>query len=204
MKYSVGLLILLVTLAACSTPPADVPRAQTGGVAGEAQGMPENTAVEAQQPTEEAVGGEIKGTVPIDPAESSFEFEGYGVGKSHVGTFETMSGTVTYENGVIIAAEGIIDASSVKTDSGGLDNHLQNEDFFHVEEYPEIRFSSNEMTDEAMVGTLTFHGVTREITIPLTERGERLSAEFMLSMKDYGIEYTGVNDEVRIAFTVTG
>lgn len=188
----------MLALAACATPPEGHARADTGAVIDTPA-----AAVQADAPTPTNP-LETGGTVPIDKEQSNFEFEGFGVGKSHVGTFEEMDGTVTYADGRIVAAQGVIQAASVKSDSGGLDKHLRNEDFFHVEQYPEIRFSSNEITDEAMIGELTFLGVTREITIPLMESGERLIADFLLDTEQFGMSYTGVNKDVRIAFVVMG
>jgi polyisoprenoid-binding protein YceI len=56
-------------------------------------------------------------------------FTGFGPGKSHSGTFTEMSGEIMMQDGRVVAAEGIIDPASVKSDSAGLDRHLMNEDF---------------------------------------------------------------------------
>ncbi len=183
MKYL--LIAFLILVVACTAPPEDVPR--------------------ATEPTgDEPVAGELADNEPvaISAERSMFEFEGYGPGKSHVGTFEEMSGTVTLRDGYVIAAQGVIQAASVKTDSAGLDNHLKNEDFFDVERFPTIEFSSRVVTDTMMVGTLSFHGAAKEMVIPVTQGENSLSADFVISMADFGIVYAGVNDEVRIAFDI--
>lgn len=72
-----------------------------------------------------------------------------------------------------------IDAASVSTGFGPLDDHLKNEDFLEVTTYPEITFESTSVErtgdDTADVtGNLTIHGVTKPVTLKttLTHRGE--------------------------------
>ncbi|MFN2622799.1 MAG: YceI family protein [Chthoniobacterales bacterium] len=62
-----------------------------------------------------------------------------------------------------------IDASSIDTGIAKRDEHLRTQ-LFNVERYPEITFKSRRVTrtgaDSAdVVGDLTMHGVTREITL---------------------------------------
>ena len=101
--------------------------------------------------------------VPIDAELSMFSFEGYAPGKSHIGSFEDMEGVLIYENGIIIGARGIIQASSVNTGIDGLDAHLQRDDFFDVAVYPEITFNSVKIENNVMSGKLTFRGVSEII-----------------------------------------
>ncbi|MDD9953018.1 MAG: YceI family protein [Candidatus Woesearchaeota archaeon] len=140
-------------------------------------------------------------SVPVNMAASSFEFEGFAPGKSHAGTFEDMEGTLFFEHGVLVAAEGTIQAVSVKTDSEGLDKHLRNEDFFHVEMYPTIEVMTTEISEDSVTADITFHGVTQRLTFPADVSAEGISADTVISMEDFGISYTGVNDEVRITFS---
>ena len=198
MKTIYLLLGILALLAACSSPPDDLASA----------------VIMEHEPVDNTMGGMTDDEMDammddgihemtIDPAKSTFTFEGYGPGKSHVGTFQEMSGTITMEmDGTITASEGTIQTASVKSDSDGLDNHLKNEDFFDVERYPTITWKSNSINDEEMIGELTFLGVTRTITIPIIMKENSLSADFLLDTSQFGMSYAGVNDEVRIAFAV--
>lgn len=140
-------------------------------------------------------------TVPINKEASSFEFEGFGPGKSHLGIFESWQGTMHFENEEIKGIEGSIDPSSVKTDSTRLDDHLRSSDFFDVEMYPEMKFVSTELIDNTMTGDLTFRGVTKSISFPVNLTANSISTDFILDTSLFGMEYTGVNKEVRIAFT---
>jgi polyisoprenoid-binding protein YceI len=203
-------IIALLVVAACSAPPEDVQSAViTENLAAE---TPD---VETEDTTDTPNGlhtggddGEVDTSdgerIPIDASRSSFTFTGFGPGKSHSGTFTEMSGEIMMQDGRVVAAEGIIDPASVKSDSAGLDRHLMNEDFFDVERYPTMEFSSSLITETVMIGELSFHGVTRELTIPVTHGDGSLSADFLLSMEAFGITYLGVNDEVRIEFDVRG
>lgn len=145
-------------------------------------------------------------TSDLNPvSQKSFEFEGYSVGKSHVGTFDNYNISIVTENSQITYAEVIIQAESVNTGIGGLDNHLKSEDFFIVEQYPEITFTTSNIDYEnsQAIGELSFIGITKQITIPLTIEGETISTDFFLDSEPFGMKYTGVNPEVRIAFSLT-
>ncbi len=63
-----------------------------------------------------------------------------------------------------------IEAASIDTQNEKRDQHLQSADFFEVEKYPEITFKSKSVKQTGadsgdIVGDLTMHGVTKEITL---------------------------------------
>ncbi len=135
--------------------------------------------------------------------ESSYlEFEGYKVGGSHVGTFEDMEANVYVEGGKVKGIEGVAQVSSVKTDTAAVDKHLQNDDFFDVEKYPEIKFTSTNVDYEnsEITGILEFHGESKEITFPAEFSQSGILADFYLDSKPFNFKFTGVNPEVRIKF----
>ena len=185
MRGIIAIFVLMaITLAACAQPPEDVVRAET--------------------PTGDVIDTDMSDAAerPIDVAASTFTFTGYAPGKDHTGTFEEMEGVLLFEEGAIVGARGVIQASSVKSDSERLDGHLMNEDFFNVEIYPEITMESTSIANGELTGTLTFHGVSQDLTFPVTVTENSISADTIISMEDFGISYTGVNDEVRIQFTM--
>ncbi|MFT4343461.1 MAG: YceI family protein [Candidatus Woesearchaeota archaeon] len=178
-------LLSLVVIAGCSRPPEDIERADIGDVTGSA----------ITQYTDEELDA-----IELTNEQKSFEFEGYGVGRSHVGTFTEHSVTVFYAQGSPVKINAVIYADSVSYSSERLVNHLKSEDFFHVEVYPTIEFSSLTLHEDTMTGDLTFLGVTREITIPLERTENTIATNFLLDTEQFGMSYTGVNSEVRIAF----
>ena len=140
--------------------------------------------------------------VPINSENSVFEFEGFAVGKTEVGTFDEWDGFFIVEDGEIVGAEGTIDVASVNTGKGGLDSHLKSDDFFDVENFPEIKFTVSEINspEGQMMGNLLFRGVNKEVSFPVTVGENGVSAEFFLDTTPFNMKYVGVNKEVRIMF----
>jgi polyisoprenoid-binding protein YceI len=97
-----------------------------------------------------------------------------------------------------------IDVSSVDTGNEMRDGHLRTNDFFDIENYPTITFTSTsiEATDEAnykVSGDLTIRGVTKPVTIELEFTGaatdafgnERIGFEgsVVVNRKDFGVSW---------------
>jgi polyisoprenoid-binding protein YceI len=196
-KILVGIVALMsIFLIACTAPSDDLARAE---VKSTQEIMVEET-IETSNETVETV---MEGTeVPIDTTKSVFEFEGFAPGKSHVGTFENWTGTLTILDGKIISAKGTVDPASVKTDSAGVDRHLKTDDFFDVAKYPEITIVSKTIGDGNVVADLTFRGVTKEINFPANITSNSIAAEFALDTTPFSFEYVGVDKEVRIKFNM--
>jgi|25BtaG_2_1085352.scaffolds.fasta_scaffold03665_3 polyisoprenoid-binding protein YceI len=69
-----------------------------------------------------------------------------------------------------------IDVPSIDTGVEMRDNHLKNADFFDAEKYPKMTFvsTSSEKVGEGkykVTGDLTFHGVTKPVTLDVWHRG---------------------------------
>lgn len=137
--------------------------------------------------------------IAIDQEKSEISFEGFKPGGSHVGTFEEWDGSFYLSDEEIVGISGVIQVASVKTDNARVDAHLQNDDFFDVENYPTIAFTGV-IEDSHMTGPLTFHGVTHEVTFPVTVSEDRVQADFVLDTTPFNFKYTGVNKEVTIMF----
>ena len=138
----------------------------------------------------------------IDKSKSSLEFEGFSVGKSHDGTFDTWQGNLILEDNKLTGIEGTIQTNSVNTGTSGLDDHLKADDFFDVEKFPEIKFTSRtiDLNTKKMSGQLTFRGINKIITVPIQSTSNSISTEFFLDTTPFNMLNTGVNKEVRIAF----
>jgi polyisoprenoid-binding protein YceI len=88
------------------------------------------------------------------------------------GSFGKVSGKITYDgkNVSTIAADVTIDATTISTLNDRRDTHLKSPDFFEVAKYPTITFKSKRVVPGAtgkfkLVGDLTMHGVTKEVTL---------------------------------------
>lgn len=122
------------------------------------------------------------------------------------GVFTGMTGFVDSSKDNINKIEACIPANTVNTESKKRDEHLKNEDFFYVEKFPEICFTSSNVkhTNEGYLayGELTLHGVSKHVEIPITKEGNKLKGSINLNRLDYKLgESTGtfmVGDEVEI------
>ena len=99
----------------------------------------------------------------------------------------------------------VIKATSINTGIEGRDKHLRTADFFDVEKFPAITFQSSriEKRGKQLIahGTLTMHGISKEIALPFTitgvdenadktKKNVGYSASLVLNRRDYGINYT--------------
>ena len=97
-----------------------------------------------------------------------------------------------------------IKAGSINTGIAARDNDLRTAAFFDVEKYPEITFQSKRIEKEGKqliaVGTLTMHGVSKEIVLPFTITGVNkdagakkmnvgYAAGITLNRRDFGINW---------------
>lgn len=121
------------------------------------------------------------------------------------GEFTEFEGAIFYDEADITksSVEVKIKAASINTANEARDNHLRNPDFFDVAKYPELTFKSSRIEKTAdglrMIGTLTMHGVSKEVTIPFTFNGkvkdpwgnERIGFEgaATLNRTDYGLTW---------------
>lgn len=127
------------------------------------------------------------------------------------GEFNDFGGTVRLDESNLAdsSVEFWIDASSIDTRNDNRDEHLRSEDFFHVEEHPQITFESEsiEKTGENrfdVTGTLTMRGVAQRITLPVTflgtletPRGAKagFATDTEIDRKEYGIVWNRALDQ---------
>jgi polyisoprenoid-binding protein YceI len=164
-------------------------------------------------------------TWKIDAAHSQVEFAVRHMMIATVrGRFADVKGTVVTDDSDPAKAEVdvVIDVNSIDTREAQRDAHLKSADFFDVEKFPVLTFKSTRVTgvhgDQfKLVGDLTIHGVTREVTLDVTTEGratdpwggERAgySAVTRVNRKDFGLTWnqaleTGgliVGDEIKIS-----
>ncbi|MDZ7720522.1 MAG: YceI family protein [Balneolaceae bacterium] len=101
-----------------------------------------------------------------------------------------------------------IPVSSINTQNDRRDNHLNSEDFFNAENWPNISFTSDEIrstgdNEYVAVGNLTIREVTKQIELPFTLLGVMdhpmkenvkvagITANTTINRTDYGV---GVGD----------
>jgi len=143
-------------------------------------------------------------TWTVDKAHSTVTFKIKHLMSKVTGSFREFDGTITTDF-ANLGASGVtftIQAASIDTANADRDKHLRSADFFDVEKFPAITFTSSKITKTgddtfAVTGTFTMHGVAKEITLPVTFLGAgqdpwgNTKAGFeiatTLSRTDYGI-----------------
>jgi len=126
------------------------------------------------------------------------------------GRFRDFDGVVKYDkaNPAASSVEFTVRAASIDTTNNDRDEHLRSKDFFDVQKFPTLTFSSTQVaakdgTTLNVTGNLTLHGVTRSITLPVsllgtvkTPRGEKAGFEtaFKIDRKEFGITWNNVLD----------
>jgi polyisoprenoid-binding protein YceI len=127
---------------------------------------------------------------------------------ARIGIFEKFSGEVVIDPATktLISAMAEIDTTTLYTPIGNLTNHLKNHEFLDVEVHPTAKFVSTrvEPGDEPgkynVIGNLTLHGVTKEITIPASvtvdDAGVTVYAQTKLKRSDFGITHEAINERI--------
>ena len=122
------------------------------------------------------------------------------------GRFSDFEGAIQTDGGKPDASSVVftIKATSIDTNNSHRDDDLRSENFFDVAKFPEITFKSSKITATgkdtyAVTGTFTMHGVSREVTLPVTYLGsmkdprgnEHAGFELntKLNRKDFGINW---------------
>lgn len=122
------------------------------------------------------------------------------------GEVRDVQGAIHFDekNPVRSAVRASIDARSIDTGDPTRDAHLRSADFFDVERFPTITFSSRRIEPRGgplyeVTGDLTVHGITREVTLAVTYRGVstdlngKQRAEFIarsnVSPRDFGMNW---------------
>jgi polyisoprenoid-binding protein YceI len=152
-------------------------------------------------------------TWQMDPAHSSFQFKIRHLTVSNVkGDFNKVQGVAIINDQDIthLKVEVAIDAASVNTGHAQRDEHLRGPDFFDVTKYPTITFISKKVIKAdtnrlKVIGDLTLHGVTREITVdvegptpevkdPWGNFRRGATATEKINRRDFGITWNKVLD----------
>jgi polyisoprenoid-binding protein YceI len=121
---------------------------------------------------------DISGDYTLDPAHSRLGFSARHAMVATVrGQFTDFTGSahVDTANPADSKVEVSIVAESINTGNEQRDGHLRSGDFFESEQFPNITFTSTDVTrdgdDWTITGDLTIKGVTRSIAVPFEFTG---------------------------------
>jgi polyisoprenoid-binding protein YceI len=166
-------------------------------------------------------------TLQIDKAHSEATFQVRHLLTKVRGRFADFAGTIAFDEQAPAASSVslTIQATSIDTNEPQRDQHLRSADFFEVETYPTLTFTSTSIApkggnDYAVVGDLTIHGVTKPVTLAVSYVGAAkdpwgntkygFEAETTINRKDFGLTWNAaleaggflVGDEVKISVSV--
>jgi len=143
------------------------------------------------------------------------------------GTLGPVKGTIDYDGKSIdsLKADITIDVNGINTGNESRDKDLKSgEGLFEIAKYPTVTFKSKRATASGagafkLVGDLTIHGVTKEVTLDVEgpsaaiKQGQSLrtgaTATTTINRKDFGLSYSRmveatpmVSDDVKITIDV--
>jgi polyisoprenoid-binding protein YceI len=145
----------------------------------------------------------------VDPAHSTASFSVKHMMVSTVrGEFGKITGTASWTKPDYSDAkvDMTIDATTVNTREPKRDAHLRSPDFFDVQKFPTLTFKSKrvekgkEAGHVSLVGDLTIHGVTKEVTFDVTGPTPEMKTPFgtvaigaeaktKINRKDFGLNW---------------
>lgn len=163
-------------------------------------------------------------TYHVDDTHSMAIFHTTHLGISRTyGRFNDISGTLEWDasSPEATSLSVTIQADSIDTNHEKRDQHLRNPDFFNAAQFPVITFVSSSVTPQqdgthAVTGTLTLHGVSKEITVMLHATGEGsdpwggyragFHTTFTIDRTDYGMDYMseGMPADVGLIISLEG
>jgi polyisoprenoid-binding protein YceI len=179
-------------------------------------------------PAASAVAPDISGAYTIDPSHTRLGFNArHAMVTSVRGSFGELTGTAHVDTAVAGSSSVnlTIKTASVETGSADRDGHLVSADFFDVETYPEITFTSTDVARDgdtwAITGDLTIKDVTKPVTIDFDFLGTALDpfgntrigfeGSTTVNRKDWGLTWnaaleTGgvlVSDKIKLEFDIS-
>ena len=145
------------------------------------------------------------GTWTLDPTHTEIGFTVRHLMSKVRGKFDTFEGTlVTAEDPTASTVSVSVDLTSINTGTADRDAHLRSADFFEVDTYPSMTFTSTGVTQKdddefVLTGDLTIKGVTKPLELEVEFLGEGgdpwggtrvgVEAKGEISRKEFGIDF---------------
>jgi polyisoprenoid-binding protein YceI len=149
---------------------------------------------------------------PVDQG-SSLQFTIKNFGFDVTGTFTGFKGDIKFDPQKPAESnfDVMIDANTVNTDNGLRDNHLRDNSYFDVKNYPNIHFVSTKVTSKSggfvITGKLTIKKVVKEISFPFAATpsgdGYLFKGTFKINRRDFDVGGTStISDNLEVALNV--
>jgi polyisoprenoid-binding protein YceI len=180
-------------------------------------------------PTDTVIPAELTGSYSVDPSHSRIGFVARHAMVTKVrGSFNEFEahGFLDADDPTRSKVDLTIQAASIDTRNADRDAHLRSNDFFDMEHYPTITFTSTDVDivdaeTFRLVGDLTIKGVTKSVSVDLEYAGSAVDpfdntrvgfeGATVINRKDWGVEWnapleTGgvlVGDKVTLEFDIS-
>jgi polyisoprenoid-binding protein YceI len=115
------------------------------------------------------------------------------------GDFNGLKGSITF-NPKSLSTSNFnvsVDAKTINTDNGSRDGHLRKDEYFGVEKFPTLNFTSTKITESStagrfyIFGNLTIKGVTKPVEFGFSATpsgtGYVFNGEFEINRRDFGV-----------------
>ncbi|WP_456698390.1 YceI family protein [Aeromicrobium sp. P5_D10] len=151
------------------------------------------------------MGNITAGTWNLDPTHTEVGFTVRHLMSKVRGKFETFEGTLVTADDVTASSVNVkIDLSSINTGTADRDAHLRSGDFFGVDTYPTMTFTSTGVIDKGdnefvVTGDLAIKDVTKPVELTVDFLGEGgdpwggtrvgVEATTTISRKEFGIDF---------------
>lgn len=183
---------------------------------------------ESTEATTEEGSGEEAATGPMTynvVDGSTVNWKGVMLGiKSHEGTVNVRSGSLTMENGNITGGSFEIDMTSIvplddtydeENTKEKLVGHLSSPDFFDVASHPVASFNITSVNGSDVTGMMNIRGIEHEetfnnVTVTETEGGVAVSGDITIDRKKYDVSFDMpvadmvISDEIEMTLAVNG
>lgn len=109
------------------------------------------------------------------------------------GVFTGLKGSISFDEKNLGASrfDVTVDVASINTGNGMQNTHAKSAQWFDVEKYPVIKFTSSAISKTAAgyetKGTLDIHGVQKEVTIPFTFQNNSFAGSFDVNRDDFNL-----------------
>jgi polyisoprenoid-binding protein YceI len=150
---------------------------------------------------------------PVDQGSKvHFTIKNFGFGTG--GQLSGLQGSILFDPKSLTSSKFNVSVAvkTIDTDSKSRDEHLRSDEFFDEAKYPLITIVSTKITRSgsgySFSGTLTMHGITKNISFPFTAtpQGSDLlfSGEIKLNRLDYGVGETSavLSNTVKVSLSV--
>ncbi len=146
---------------------------------------------------------------------STIKFRIKNFGFNTDGSFSGLKGSIHFDPADLATAsfDVSMDANTINTDNNMRDNHLREDTYFDVKNYPLIHFVSDRVSPSNKSGSLIIFGKltikkqTKDISFPFTATpsggGYVFDGEFKINRKDFGVGGSStLSDDVVVSLHV--